>query len=124
MNALCYGKPVKLTEDGRDVFSGGGVGEQSGGGVLNILQFLRNRGGETIQDAIAVVESGGDEGVNKCFSGWEGESGSKTCYVPEVEEGCFGDVVYVFFEGECGVHVDAKVSDQGGGSDRVTIDAE
>ena len=28
-----------------------------------------------------------------------------------MEEGCFGDVVYVFFEGECGVHVDAKVSE-------------
>ena len=69
MYALCYGKPVKLTEDGRNVFSGGGVGEQSGSGVLNILQFLKNSGGETIQDAIAVVESGGDEGVNKCFSG-------------------------------------------------------
>ena len=53
-----------MTEDGRDVFSGGGVDERSGSGVLNILQFLKNSGGETIQDAIAVVESGGDEGMN------------------------------------------------------------
>ena len=33
MYALFYRKPVKLTEDGRDVFSGGGVGEQSSSGV-------------------------------------------------------------------------------------------
>ena len=64
MYALFYRMPVKLTEDGRDVFSGGGVGEQSSSRVLNILQFLKNSGGETIQDAIAVVEFGGDEGMN------------------------------------------------------------
>ena len=64
MYALFYRKPVKLTEDGRDVFSGGSVGEQSSSGVLNILQFLKNSWGETIQDAIAVVEFGGDEGMN------------------------------------------------------------
>ena len=46
------------------MFSGGSVGEQSSSGVLNILQFLKNSGGETIQDAIAVVEFGGDEGMN------------------------------------------------------------
>ena len=64
MYELFYRKPVKLMEDGCDVFSGGGMGEQSGSGVLNILQFLKTSGGETIQDAIAVVESGGDEGMN------------------------------------------------------------
>ena len=45
MYALFHGEPVKLTEGGRDVFSGGGVGEQSGSGVLNISQFLKNSGG-------------------------------------------------------------------------------
>ena len=67
MYALLYGKPVKLTEDGSDVISGGGTSEQSGSGVLDILQFLESGGGETIQDAIAVVESGGDESVDKGF---------------------------------------------------------
>ena len=55
---------MKLMEDGSDVFSGGGVSKQSGNRVLNLLQFLKNSGGEAIQDAIAVVESGGDEGVD------------------------------------------------------------
>lgn len=64
MYTLFNGKPVKLTEDGGDVFSGGGSSEQSGSRVLNILQLLENRGGEAIQDAVTVVKSGGDEGVD------------------------------------------------------------
>ena len=63
MDAFFYGKPVELTEDRGDVFSGGGAGEQTGSRVLHILQFLKNSGGEAVQDAIAVVESRGDEGV-------------------------------------------------------------
>ena len=58
---------MKLTEDGSDVFTGGGVSEQSGSRVLYILQFLKNSGGEAIQNAIAVVKSASDEGVDKCF---------------------------------------------------------
>ena len=38
---------MKLTEDGSNVFSGGGVGKQSGSRVLYILQFLKNSGGDT-----------------------------------------------------------------------------
>ena len=55
---------MKLTEDGSNVFSGGGVSKQSGSRVLNILQFLKNSGGEAIQNAIAIVESASDEGVD------------------------------------------------------------
>lgn len=69
VDALLYGEPVKLTEDGGDVFSGAGVSEQPGGRVLNILQFLENSGGEAIEDAVTVVESGGDECMDECFGG-------------------------------------------------------
>ena len=69
VDALLYGEPVKLTEDGCDVFSGSGVSEESGGRVLNILQFVEGGGGEAIQNAIAVIESGGDESMDKSFSG-------------------------------------------------------
>ena len=48
---------MKLTEDGSDVFTGGGVSKQLGSKVLDILQFLTNSGGEAIQNAIAIVES-------------------------------------------------------------------
>ena len=40
MDALLYREPVKLLKDGGDVVSGAGVGEETGSGVLNILQFL------------------------------------------------------------------------------------
>ena len=55
---------MKLTEDGSNVFSGGGVSKQAGSRVLNILQFLKNSGGEAIQNAIAIVESASDEGLD------------------------------------------------------------
>ena len=34
-------EPVEFLEDRSNVVSGSGSGEQAGGGVLNILQFLR-----------------------------------------------------------------------------------
>ena len=66
IDVLFYWKPMKLTEDGSNVFSGGGVSKQSGSRVLYILQFLKNSGGEAIQNAIAIVESASDEGVDFC----------------------------------------------------------
>ena len=58
-------EPVEFLEYRCDVVSGSGSGEQSGGGVLNILQFLEDLGGDAIEEAVTVVESGGDEGVNE-----------------------------------------------------------
>ena len=55
---------MKLTEDGSNVFSGGGVSKQSGSRVLYILQFLKNIGGKAIQNAFAIVESASDDGVD------------------------------------------------------------
>ena len=55
---------MKLTEDESNVFSGGGVSKQSGSRVLYILQFLKNRRGEAIQNTTAIVESASDEGVD------------------------------------------------------------
>ena len=46
------------------MFSGGGVSKQSGSRVLNILQFLKNSGGEARQNAMAIVKSASDEGVD------------------------------------------------------------
>ena len=55
---------MKLTEDGSNVFSGGGFSKQSGSRVLYILQFLKNSVAEAIQNAIAMVESASDEGMD------------------------------------------------------------
>jgi hypothetical protein len=45
IDVLFYRKPMKLTEDESNVFSGGGVSKQSGSRVLYIWQFLKNSGG-------------------------------------------------------------------------------
>ena len=65
IDALFYWKQMKLTEDGSNVCSK--VSQQSGSRVLNILQFLKNSGGEAIHNSIAIVESASDEGVDNCF---------------------------------------------------------
>ena len=49
------------------MFSGACSGEETGSRVLNVLQFVDDFFGDTIEDAIAEVESGGDEGVYECF---------------------------------------------------------
>ena len=59
---------MELTEDWFDVFSGACSGEETGGRVLNDLQFVDDFFGGAIEDAIAEVESGGDESVYECFS--------------------------------------------------------
>ena len=46
------------------MFSGGGVSKQSGSRGLYILQFLKSSGREAIQNAIAIVESASDEGLD------------------------------------------------------------
>ena len=55
---------MKVTEDGSNLFSGGGVSKQSGSRVLYILQLLKNSGGEAIQNAIKIVKSASNEGVD------------------------------------------------------------
>ena len=46
------------------MFTGVGVSKQSSSRVLYILHFLKNSGGEAIQNAIAIVEPASDEGVD------------------------------------------------------------
>ena len=41
-----------------------GGGEQSSGRVLNILKFVEDCVGRAIEDAVAVVQSGGYEGMD------------------------------------------------------------
>ena len=55
MDSLFDRQPVKVLEDRGDVLSGTGAGEEAGGGVLDILQFVEGFGGDTIKNAIAVV---------------------------------------------------------------------
>lgn len=86
---------MKLLEDGGDVFSGAGVGEEAGSRILDVLQLLEMRRRKTIEEAIAVVESGCDEGVNEYFSCGLGEGGTDAGDVAEMKEGGFSEVADV-----------------------------
>ena len=46
---------MEVLEDWSDVVSGAGAGEEAGGGVLYILQFIEGFGGDAIQYAVTVV---------------------------------------------------------------------
>ena len=44
VNALWDGEPVEILEDGGDVVTGAGVSEQTCGGVLDVLDFIKDFG--------------------------------------------------------------------------------
>lgn len=71
-------KPVELVEDGGDVVVGAGTGENSGGGVLDVLKFIEGGGWEAVEKAVAVVQSGGDEGMCEGFSSRWSEEGTES----------------------------------------------
>ena len=57
---------METFEGGGDVLPASGAGEQSGRRVLNILQSVQGCFGDTEQDGIAVIQTGGlgmDEGL-------------------------------------------------------------
>ena len=73
MNPLRDGEPVEFLEDGGDVVTGAGVGEQAGSRVLDKLKFIEEFGRCAKEDAVAVVNSGRDESVDQSFCSREGE---------------------------------------------------
>lgn len=93
LDAVLNREPVELLEDGGDVFSGAGVGEEAGSRVLNVLQFLEMSGRKSIEKAIAIIKSRSDEGMDEDFSCRLGEGRTEAGDVAEVEEGCFGNIV-------------------------------
>ena len=117
-------EPVELTEDGGDVVSGSGSGEKAGGRVLTVLSFFEDLGGDAIEEAITVVESGGDEGVYEGLGSSVGEHGAEAGNVAEVKKGGFGDLVDMGLEGEGRVKEDTEVAHSGGGGDSGAIDTE
>lgn len=63
----------------------------------------------------AIVESGGQKGVDQSFSSGGGEDEAEEGIVFEGEQGCLGDVTDVGSEGEGGVKDESKVFDLKGG---------
>ena len=60
--------------------------------VLNVLEPLEAFAGDPDEECIAVVQPGGDEGVDEFLCVWESECGAEFGDVPEMEEGGLADV--------------------------------
>ena len=73
LNLLRDGEPVEFLEDGGDVVTGAGVGEQAGSGVLDVLKITKEFGWCAKEDAVAVVNSGSDESMDQGFCSREGK---------------------------------------------------
>ena len=54
VDSLFDGQPVEIMEDWGDVLSGAGAGEEAGGRVLDILEFIEGFGGDAMENAVAV----------------------------------------------------------------------
>ena len=55
VDSLFDGQPVEIMEDGGDVLSGAGAGEEAGGRILYILKFLEGFGGDALEYAVAII---------------------------------------------------------------------
>lgn len=69
MDVLWDREPVEVLKDRGDVVAGAGVSEETGGRVLDVLEFIEEFGGCAIKDAIAIVKAGCNEGVDRGFGG-------------------------------------------------------
>ena len=71
--------------------------------------------GEAEEERIAVVQTGGDEAVNKDGGGVGGEGGAESVYVAEMEICSAGNGVDVRVEGKCAIEDDTQALYLGGG---------
>ena len=76
-----------------------------------MLQSLQALARGTNEQCIAVVQSGGDKGVDQLFSIWESESRAGSGIVTQVMGGYLAEPVYKSFKGEVGVNFHSEVGD-------------
>ena len=82
--------------------------------------FVGNPG----HDSIAVVQTGCDEGLYKCFCHRVREGGAESGDVSEMVEGRFCYGFYMGLEREGGVQDDSQVADFGGRGDGAAVNGE
>ena len=73
LDAFCDWKPVEVTEDGCNVSVFGHPRQDPGGGVLHVLKLLEAFCWDPDEEGIAVVQPGGDKGMNQLLSIGGGE---------------------------------------------------
>jgi hypothetical protein len=104
-------KPVEGFEDGCDVVVLPHPHQDPGSTILDVLQPLDVLSGDPDEECVAVVQPGGDKGVDKFFGIGESEYGAEFCNVPEVEERGFAEISNVGLKGQVRIHFDTKVID-------------
>lgn len=73
VNSVMNGKPVEGAENGCDVFMFSHPHQDPGSAVLNMLELLKALARNPDEECVAVVEPGGDKGVDQLFCVLEGK---------------------------------------------------
>jgi len=79
--------------------------------VLDVLQLLDVLARDPDEECVAVIQPGGDKGMDKFFGIRESECGAEFCNVPEVEKGGLAKMFDMGLIGQVRVHSDTEVSD-------------
>ena len=104
-------KPVEGFEDGCDVVVLPHPHQDPGSTILDVLQTLDVLSGDPDEECVAVVQPGGDKGVDKFFGIRESDFGAEFCNLPEIDEGGLAKIFNVGLKGQVRVHSDTEVSD-------------
>lgn len=88
-NPVLDRKPMERFEDGCDVVVLLHAHQDPSSTVLNVLQLLDVLAWDPDEECVAIVQPGGDKGVDEFFAIGESEYGAENCNVPEVKEGGF-----------------------------------
>lgn len=124
VDALFNGEPVERVKNGSDVIAGPGVGKEAGSRVLDQLESMEGLGGDASEKGVAIVEAGGDEGVDEGFGSRGREAVSDFGDAAEVEVGGLDYGADMGIKGEGGVQDNAEIACQWGGSDGRGVDGE
>ena len=62
------------------------MGEESGGCVLDTLKSIEGCSADAVEECVAIVKAGGDEGVNESLSCRAGERGTEFGNIADVEK--------------------------------------
>ena len=98
-------------EDGSDVLIFAHPHQDPSCAVLYVLELLKALARGPDEECVAVIQPGGNKGVDQLFSIRQSEGGAEFGYISEVEEGGFAEVFNMGLIVEVGVHFDAQVGD-------------
>jgi len=81
------GKPVECLKDGCYMFIFTHSHQDPSSTVLYVLEFLQSLVRDPIEKCVAIVQPGGDKGMDKFCGVGKSESGAQFGNIPEVEKG-------------------------------------